>query len=77
MALTSLLLYSFMINLSIIIGFEEIESRSAFDVVAPWFPIYLLIFLALFMSLKILEVKPPRGFKLVTFLPLLLLKTQF
>lgn len=29
-----------MMNLSIIIGFEEIESRSAFDVLASRFPIY-------------------------------------
>lgn len=31
---------SFMMDLSIIIGFEEIESRSAFDVVASRLPIY-------------------------------------
>lgn len=40
MVCTFLQEYSFMINLSIIIGFEEIESRSAFDVVASWYPIY-------------------------------------
>lgn len=54
MLCTFLLECSFMMNLSIIIGFEEIESRSAFDVVASWFPMYPLIFLALVASLKIL-----------------------
>lgn len=54
MLCTFLLEYSFMMNLSIIIGFEEIESRSAFDVAASWFPIHPLIFLALVVSLKIL-----------------------
>lgn len=74
---TFLLDYSFIRNLSIIIGFEEMESRPAFDVMAPWFPIYPLIFLVI--PLKILQVKQARRFKLAIsdFPLLLLLKTQF
>lgn len=47
MVYTFLLEYSVMMNLSIIIGFEEMECHSAFDVVALWFLIYLALVISL------------------------------